>query len=289
MLFQLLQGGILLKVIEGTFNGVNGTQLFYRKAFQRESAKGMVLAVHGLGDHSGGLRNLYEKWAESGYIVYALDLRGHGRSLGKRGFIRTWDEFRGDLHSLRELGASETQGLPIYLAGHSLGGVISADYALHHGEGISGLVLIAPAISYRPTFFEKFLLASLGKLKPDLAIRKNGDPEGLTLDPEILTRLTSDPLRHNTVTPGLGLGLMQAVSRIMKQSSAIQIPLLLQYGLEDKLTPPAKLREFFHSVGSGDKQTFEYDAMRHRPFDDLDRERFFADMLNWLDRHVERR
>ncbi|MCD9025819.1 alpha/beta hydrolase [Cohnella silvisoli] len=275
-----------MKEIEGTFYGVNGAQLFYRKVFQRESAKGTVIAVHGHGDHSRGLQNLYAKLAESGYIVYAPDLRGHGRSPGIRGFIRAWEEYRGDLHVFRELAATETPELPVYVVGHSLGGVISADYTLFHGEGISGLVLISPAISYEATFLDKCLMALMGKLKPDLAVRKAGKPDLLTQDPEILSRLISDPLRHDTVTPGLGLGLMQALSRLTNQASSIQIPLLLQYGLEDKITPPAKLREFFHSVGSGDKQSFEYDEMRHRPFDDLGRERFFADMLAWLERHA---
>ncbi|MFC5471488.1 alpha/beta hydrolase [Cohnella suwonensis] len=277
-----------MAVSEGTFYGVNGVELFYRRILtSRETVRGAVIAVHGHGDHSRGLENLIEKLADSGYHVYAHDLRGHGRSPGVRGSIRKWEEYRGDLHAFRELVASETAGLPVYVMGHSLGGLISADYSLFYGQGISGLVLIAPAISYESPFFEKCLVVLMGKLKPDMTVQKNGSPDLLTQDPEIRNRLASDPLRHDTVTPGLGLGMMQAVSRVMKQAKSIQLPLLLQYGLGDEITPPGKLREFYHSVGSGDKQTYEYDAMRHRPFDDLGRERFFADMLSWLDRHTK--
>jgi alpha-beta hydrolase superfamily lysophospholipase len=67
----------------------------------------------------------------------------------------------------------------------------------------------------------------------------------------------------------------------------IKMPVLLLYGLKDDITPPEKLRHFFNSVGSHDKQMYEYDEMRHRPFDDLGREKFFADMLRWLERQTE--
>lgn len=170
---------------------------------------------------------------------------------------------------------------------HSLGGVISLDYSLSHGKGISGLILIAPAISYEVTPFKKLLVTLLGKVKPNLTIEKSGDLYALTQDPEILFRLSSDILRHNTVTPGLGSGLMRTVPRVMNQAHLIQLPVLLLYGLNDDITPPEKLRHFFKSIGSHDKQMYEYVGMRHRPFDDLGREHFFADMLRWLERQTE--
>ncbi|WP_276356925.1 alpha/beta hydrolase [Cohnella caldifontis] len=271
---------------EGEFAGAGGARLFYRMAAPVESAKGVVIAVHGLGDHSGGLRNLLTALVENGYLAYALDLRGHGKSPGKRGFIRTWEEFQGDLHSFRERVVSETPSLPLFLAGHSLGGVICADYALSRGQGMSGLVLISPAISYEATFFEKCLIALLGAWKPDFAVQKKGNQEWLTQDSEIRARLASDPLRHDTATSGLGLGLMKAVGRLGKEVVSLRIPLLLQFGLEDRITPPAKLRDFYRSVGSADKRVFEYAGMRHRPFDDLRRELFAWDLLEWLDGHA---
>ncbi|KIL38801.1 hypothetical protein SD70_24275 [Gordoniibacillus kamchatkensis] len=272
---------------EGAFRGFNGAELFYRKVSKPEAAaKGAIIAVHGHGDHSGGLQNICDKLAENGYIVYAFDMRGHGRSPGIRGFIRTWDEYIGDLHAFREMAAADAPGLPLFIVAHSLGGVVVLDYAMQRGQGVSGLLLIAPAISYEATLFEKMLIACLGKLKPDFTKQQTGNADLLTQDPDILARLTSDPLRHNTVTPGLGFGLMRAVARITNGAHSIRTPLLLQYGLADKITPPAKLRQFFQAVGSADKQQYEYDAMRHRPFDDVGREHFMAHMLSWLDRHI---
>ncbi|OCT16011.1 hypothetical protein A8709_10360 [Paenibacillus pectinilyticus] len=275
-----------MNVMEGTFQGVGGIELFYRKAAPSEEPKGVIIAVHGHGDHSGGLVNLCAALVEAGYLVYSADARGHGRSPGIRGFIRKWDEYIGDLHAFRQFVRSETPQLPLFLIGHSMGGVISADYARNWGAGLHGLVLIAPAISYEMTTFEKWLIRLLGKLRPQLTIQKSGSVEGLSQDPDMIAKLQSDPLRHSTVTPGLGLGLSQAVPRLISQAHALQFPFLLQYGLEDQLTPPAKLQHFFDMVGSRNKKQHVYESMRHRPFDDLGRERFLADLVDWVDQHT---
>ncbi|MBB6670227.1 alpha/beta hydrolase [Cohnella nanjingensis] len=275
-----------MEAAEGMFQGHQGIELFYRKIpASGAPARGAVIAVHGLGDHSGGLQNLWGMLTEGGYHVYAFDLRGHGRSSGSRGFIRDWEEYRGDLHAFRTMVASEIAELPLYLAGHSLGGVVCADYALYHGRELSGLMLIAPALSYEATFWEKCLIACMAQIKPDLTVRKQGSADALTCIPEIRARLVSDPWRHNAVTPGLGLGLMRAIKRIRSQAHAIQVPLLLQYGLDDAITPPAQLQAFFDTVGIANRQKFEYEAVRHRPFEDEGRETFGADLLGWLNRH----
>lgn len=273
---------------EGKFKGVNGVELYYQALHPEVTApKAAVILVHGHGDHSGGLQNLSKSLVEMDFLVYAFDLRGHGKSSGKRGFIREWDEYRNDLHAFRQLVASEVPELPLYILGHSIGGVIVLEYALDYSEGLAGLVAISPAISYEVTPSERILISLMGKLKPDYSIVKTGNPQILTKDPEELARLSSDELRHDVVTPGLGRGLMRAVQRISKETKSIKLPFLLQFGLEDELTPPAKLLHFFTTVSSPEKQKYEYPLMRHRPFDDLEREQFFEDMTNWLDKQVD--
>jgi alpha-beta hydrolase superfamily lysophospholipase len=272
--------------MEGTFIGVSGTELFYRKYQPNTTPKAVVIAVHGLGDHSGGLHSLLQRLCDNGYFTYAFDLRGHGNSSGTRGFIRTWDEYRGDLHEFRKLVESQTPDLPVFIIGHSLGGVISLDYTLHDGTGLAGLVTLAPAISYEVTFSEKLFVSLLSFLKPDYTLKKASNPDLLTKDEEVLARIQADPLRHQMVTPGLGRGLMQTVPRIMSEAHSIKLPFLLMFGLDDEITPPQKLRLFFDSLGSTNKLKLEYEATKHRPFDDLCREEFFTDLLSWLDQQV---
>ncbi|KAA0547462.1 lysophospholipase [Bacillus sp. BGMRC 2118] len=266
---------------------VNGEEIFHRIIKPNGFPKAAIIVIHGHGDHSGGLDNLYSSLIEYDYIVYAFDLRGHGRSTGKRGFIKDWIEYRDDLNQFHKFVVTDNPDLPIFIVGHSLGGVIALDYILYHQENINGIITIAPAISYRMTKLEKLMIRLLAKLNPALALQLKGNSSLLTNDQSVLDRISSDELRHNVVTPGLGNGLLEAVSGLMKRANSINLPLLLQYGLEDKITPPQELRLFFNLVASTEKKIHEYEKMKHRPFDDIDRELFLSDMINWLEQRVK--
>jgi alpha-beta hydrolase superfamily lysophospholipase len=283
-----LTGGLSSMKMEGTFNGVDGTELFYRVMKPPLSApKAAVILVHGHGDHSGGMQNLSISLVKRNYLVFAFDLRGHGKSKGKRGYIRTWDEFNGDLHQFRKLVTFEQPGLPLYIVGHSIGALISLEYSLHKSEGISGIVAISPALSYEMNLFERFGISLLSKLKPDYSINLSGRFQKLARNTAKHTKFYSDRLRHNIITPGLGRGLIEARARVENHAHSLKLPLLLQYGLEDKITPPGKLNEFFTQVGSENKQLLEYASARHRPFDGLGKEKFLNDLLLWLDQQVQ--
>lgn len=273
---------------EGTFYGVGGAELFYRVIKPKAVPKAAVILVHGFGDHSGGLQNLSTSLAKNNYIVYAFDVRGHGKSSGKRGYIQNWSEFTGDLHEFRELVLQEHPLLPLFIVGHSMGGVITLDYALDYREGISGVIAISPAISYQATPLERFGITVLGKLKPDFRFTKKGNFQVKSKDPSLQAKHNPDGLRHNTITPALGRGLLKAVTRVVNSAQAIEVPLLLQYGLDDKITPPKKLRDFFNEVASADKQFVEYPFVKHRPFDEAGREVFFRDLVYWLDQQVRK-
>jgi alpha-beta hydrolase superfamily lysophospholipase len=273
---------------EGTFTGVDGAELFYRTIEPLNAPKAAVIIVHGHGDYSGGLNNISFALVQEGYIVYTFDLRGHGKSSGKRGFIKSWDEYRGDLHEFRKFVLKKQPKLPLYMIGHSMGGVIALDYAIDFGSGISGIIAIAPAISYEVTRFERLGITVMGKIKPDLSINKSRKFQFMTKNSALTAKFYSDSLRHNTITPGLGRGLIQGVSRVVDQAHLIKLPFLLQYGLRDKITPPTKLGYFFNQVSSKDKQLVEYPAAKHRPFDGAEKEQFLNDMITWLNQQVEK-
>jgi alpha-beta hydrolase superfamily lysophospholipase len=274
---------------EGTFNGADGTELFFRVIEPLTAPKAAIILVHGHGDHSGGLQNISASLVNNDYIVYTFDLRGHGKSTGKRGFIRSWDEFRGDLHEFRKLVSIEQPELPLYIVGHSIGGLITLEYSIDHSAGVAGIIAIAPAISYEVTPFEQLGIILMGKLKPDYRINKSRKIRLLTRNSAMRAKFNSDSLRHNIVTPGLGHSLIQAISRLVNQAPSIKLPFLLQYGLDDKITPPTKLSDFFNLVASKDKQLYEYPLVRHRPFDGVGKEKFLADLVGWLDQQLDRK
>jgi alpha-beta hydrolase superfamily lysophospholipase len=277
--------GGLPRMTTGTFTGVGGVELFFRMMKPLQAPKAVVIVVHGHGDHSGGMKNMTESLVENKYMVYAFDLRGHGKSEGKRGYIKSWDEFRGDLHEFRKLVSKKHPDLPLYIAGHSIGGLITLDYSLVFNEGLAGIIAISPAISYEATRLERLGITVMGRLMPDYSIDKKQLNKKKS---DRYAKFYADGLRHNTITPGLGRCLIQTISRVLDQAQSIQLPFLLQFGLDDKITPPGKLGQFFNEVASSEKQLYEYPCMKHRPFDEEGREMFLEDLVSWLDRQVER-
>ncbi|MCM3670691.1 lysophospholipase [Mesobacillus maritimus] len=271
---------------EGFFHGIDGAELYYRSFFPKGQPKGIVLVLHGFGDHSGGMQNICASLVKKHFLVYALDLRGHGRSSGKRGYIQSWKEFRGDLHEFRRFAVTEQPELPLFIVGHSMGGVIALEYVIDHQEGLDGVVAISPGISYELTRFERIGVYLLGKIKPDFPITKSGNFPLDSKDPTLREKYNPEGLRHNTATPGLGRGLMEAVSRIVEEAEEIKTPFLLQYGLDDKITPPAKLRRFYNQVSSEDKMLVEYNNTKHRPFDEVGKDKMLLDLTGWLDQKV---
>ncbi|KKK36794.1 hypothetical protein WQ57_17175 [Mesobacillus campisalis] len=274
---------------EGTFYGAGRTELYYRIIKPKGTPKAAVILVHGFGDHSGGLHHLSAGLSEKKYTVYALDLRGHGKSAGKRGYVQNWNEFKEDLQKFEKLIAQQQPKLPIFLVGHSMGALISLDYVMDHGEGLSGVVAISPAISYQASLLERIGLKILNVLKPDLPLIKKGNFRLKEKDPYLQESRNPEGLRHNTITPALGRELLLAITRVERQAQDLKLPFLLQYGLDDKITPPEKLVTFFRQACSREKQVREYPGVRHRPFDEAGKEMVLEDLKAWLDQLIEKK
>lgn len=276
-----------MKAKEGLFSAADGTRLFFRAWVPHGKPKAAVIVVHGHGDHSGGMETISRHLVVHDYAVYAFDLRGHGKSPGTRGFIRTWREYRQDMHAFRMLVCSEHPGLPLFLVGHSLGALICLDYCLYHGTGVAGLAAISPAISFRANALDRALIHLMCLIKPDYTVAMPGRRSGISRARPASSGYYADPLRHNTVTPGLGRGIMLVQKSLLRQAHTLRLPILLQYGLEDGIASPMKLRSFFQMLGSAEKQRIEYVGMAHRPFDEPGYRAFLADLLGWLEKRVK--
>lgn len=264
------------------FLGYGETKLFYRIRKTTKDPRGVIIYIHGHGDHSGGFEEVNKILTDEGYHVYSFDLRGHGKSPGTRGYIKKWEEYREDLHAFRLIVDGEHKDLPLFMIGHSLGGMIGLEYTLHYGDGLAGLVTIAPAVAFNPSFFEKILINVVSVIKPDHVVENSDNYLQLTADSERIQKLQKDQLRHNKVTPGLGRSMMKTVTKLNRMASQIDVPFLMQFGDKDNIISPKSMKEFFEKVGSKDKKMVIYPNMRHRPFDDVERDQFQKDLLEWL-------
>ena len=132
--------------VAGTFSGPRGVDIFWQSWLPDGAPKGVVLLVHGLGEHSGRYTNVVHRLVPEGYAVYALDHMGHGQSQGAREVIHTFEDLTEPLWQFRQQVVPRHSGVPTFLLGHSMGGLIASLHALEHAEGLSGLVLSAPAV-----------------------------------------------------------------------------------------------------------------------------------------------
>jgi alpha-beta hydrolase superfamily lysophospholipase len=131
---------------EGTFTGASGHEIYWQ-AWDPESPRGLVVLVHGVHEHSGRYAHVAERLNRAGYAVHTLDHEGHGRSGGTRGNIGSMKGLLADLQHVREQAVAEHPGLPLFVVGHSMGGLVALDHLVSHGqEGVAGLVVSAPAV-----------------------------------------------------------------------------------------------------------------------------------------------
>jgi long-chain acyl-CoA synthetase len=280
-----------MKHFEGTFQGFEKCSLYFQSWHPDTSSQAIVVLVHGLGGHSGGFHNVVDDLVPQGYEVYALDLRGHGRSAGQRGHIDAWAEFREDLRAflayIHTQRASCPSHCPIILWGHSLGGTIVLDYALRSPEQIQGLIVTAPALGKVGVSSSKLLLGRwLSKLMPHFSLKVGFSKQWTSRDPVALAAYLQDPLRHEYGSARLATEFFTTVDWINDHAADLKVPLLLMHGTADHITSPEGSRAFFQHVLYPDKEHREYPGHYHDLFIDLDYHRMFSDVEVWLDRHL---
>src|SRR6476660_2963969 len=125
---------------EGSFKGVDGVKIFTREWQPADEPRGVVVISHGLNAHSGLYEWAAQQFTSNGLAVYALDHRGRGRSEGERFFVEKFADWTEDLATFIDIVKAREPGLPVFLLGHSAGGVIACGYALEHQDEIAGLI-----------------------------------------------------------------------------------------------------------------------------------------------------
>lgn len=282
-----------IRRFESRFETADGTSLF-RRGWLPEQPRGAVLLVHGFAEHSGRYDGFGAWFARRGWAVHAFDQRGHGRSPGRRNYVRRFDDFLDDVGALRELANQESAGLPMLIVGHSMGGLIAAAYARERRpEGVMGLALSGPAL-LPPTAFsgsQRLMIRVLRRFAPRMTVQSGVVPEALSRDPEVGRRYAEDPLVDTAMTAGLAAEMMAAASRTVGRASEIALPLLLQHGAEDPLCP-ASCSEAFHASRAPDGPASEiriYPELRHEIFNEPERETVYADLHAWMERVCEQK
>jgi alpha-beta hydrolase superfamily lysophospholipase len=247
-----------------------------------------VLLVHGWAEHSGRYAHAGAWLAARGCAVHAYDHRGHGRSGGGRGHLRRFDELLDDLEIALARARARDPGLPVFVVGHSMGGLVVAAFAAGRGPEIAGAATSGAALQVAdlPSRVRLALLRLLARIAPRLRTDRPIDPDALSRDPEVGRAYVGDPLVLRRMTLGFGAAFLGAVERTLLAASRVRVPMLLLHGAEDALCPVEGSRRFHAQLAAPAGELRVYPGLRHEILNEPEREAVLSDLLEWM-RRVE--
>jgi len=268
---------------ENRVDGARGDRLFCRE-WLPENPERVLLLVHGMGEHSGRYEHFGAWFAARGCSVHAYDHLGHGRSAGLPGHVRRFDDYLDDLEGILADVRRRHPQLPVFVVGHSMGGLIVAAFARERRPQLAGAVTSAAALDLGEGVSGATLVAAriLSRLVPRLRLSTELDPAGLSRDQEVVDAYVADPLVFRRVTASMANELFGAIRRTRAGGAEVQLPMLMLHGEADPICPVAGTREFFEQLPLDDKAVQTYPGLLHEIFNEPEHEQVFEDLLAWL-------
>lgn len=264
--------------------GPRGAQIYYQYWRPEGDARAVIVIAHGAAEHSGRYDLFAKHFTGKGYVVAALDHLGHGRSDGDRCVVKSFDDYTETLVSFRQQVSEDFSGLPMVLLGHSMGGLISANFLLEHQDAFVGCVLSGPAIKtdLEPPWIQLLLIRVLAVLMPRLGVLQL-DASGVSRVPEEVERYRQDPLNYTgKMTSSMVAALFAAMNAIQARAGEITLPLLMLHGGADSMASPEGSRFLDAHVGSTDKTLKIYPGLYHEIFNEPERDEVFTEIEQWL-------
>lgn len=279
---------VVIRRSEGHFDGAAGRRLFERR-WEPPSPQRSLVLVHGYAEHCGRYEHVAAWFAARGAAVHAFDHQGHGHSSGVRCHVRRFSDFLDDLDVVVQRARGLAPDLPLYVVGHSMGGLIVCNWAVERAPDAEGLVISAPALGAgeAPSRLRLAALHVLRRVWPTGFAGGGLDAEGLSRDPEVVKAYLEDPLIVLRMTFSLGAELFDALDRTASRGADVQLPLLMLHGDADPICSPEASRSFAHAAD--DARFVSYPGLRHELFNEPEREQVFQDVQRWIREHEERR
>jgi alpha-beta hydrolase superfamily lysophospholipase len=267
---------------EETVVSKGGVKIHVRSWKPAGKSRAIVVICHGVNSHGGQYVWAGEQFLAGGFSTYALDLRGRGKSGGERFYVEHISDYVADVAAVVKLAKSRDPGLPLFLLGHSAGGVVACSYTLDNQSELAGLICESFAFKVPAPDFALAIIKGLSYVAPRLGVLtlKNAD---FTRDPKALAALNSDPLIANETQPAITVAaLVRADERLKREFPKITLPVFILHGTADKATVPSG-SEFFHATaGSKDKTLKLYPGHFHDLLSDTGKEAVMAEMQAWI-------
>jgi len=273
------------KQTTSTFSNNKGQDIFYRN-WKNGEPKGIVLIVHGLNSHSGYYQNFAMQLNENYFEVYAIDLRGRGQSDGERYYIGNYKDIVADIDQLLTIIKAAHPNVPIFLLGHSAGGVFASIYAVRHQAKLKGLLSESFAFQVPASGFALAAIKFLSHIIPHKRLVRLNN-EDFSRDKSIVDMMNNDPFMANEKQPIKTMQQLSLASEYLgKAMPEIKLPLLILHGTADKATKPEGSEYFMKHASSADKQLKLYEGHYHDLLNDKYSGIVVSDIVCWLNERV---
>jgi alpha-beta hydrolase superfamily lysophospholipase len=248
--------------------------------------RGVVLIVHGLGEHAWRYDHVAERLNSWGFAVRSYDQFGHGESMGQRGALPSAGRLLDDLAEVvDECRFRMNEGTPLILLGHSMGGLVAGRFVSLNMRRVQALVLSSPALDPGLNPFQKLMLAVVPRLAPDLRLGNGLNADYISHDPAVVAAYKADPLVHDRISARLAVFIAESGPATIAAAPAWSVPTLLMYAGADRLVDPRGSRSFAQAAPGSVVTTRCFDDLYHEIFNEPgpQREQVFAELQRWLD------
>jgi alpha-beta hydrolase superfamily lysophospholipase len=266
--------------------GSSGLDMFFRSWRPEGAPRAVVVIVHGLNAHSGLYFWTAAQFVAAGLAVYALDLRGRGLSEGERFYVERFADYVSDVSTLVKTAKAREPGLPVFVLGHSAGGVVSSIYVLDNQPEVAGFICESFAFQVPAPDFVLAAIKGLSGIAPRARVLKLKN-EDFSRDPAIVAAMNADPLIGNETQPVRTLAeLVRANDRLKAVFPRFTLPLFILHGTRDKATRPSGSQFFYDHASSKDKTLKLYEGHFHDLLGDIGREEVMADIVAWIGKRI---
>lgn len=270
----------------GVFQGRGGVELFEQSWRPNAPPRAVLVAMHGLKDHSTRYGDFARRLVARGFAVHAFDMRGHGHSSGHRATLDSFDDLTGDLAIFMDRVRAQHPGRPVFLLGHSVGGAIVTLYTLQQRPSLAGLIVVAPALRVDRSPIEAAATPLAAAMLPNFPVVDTPD-EDFSRDPEVVREMANDPLVYHSVGPArTAAALVDAIGHVWERADTLDVPLLGLHGTVDRLTDPRGTAELVRRARTPDRTLLLYRGLVHDLFHEPERDQVMTDVEEWLERHL---
>ncbi|QIS02753.1 alpha/beta fold hydrolase [Nocardia brasiliensis] len=270
----------------GRFDGT-GSEIAWRAWLPEVRARGVIVLVHGVAEHSGRYAHVGKRLAGAGFAVYALDHIGHGKSAGGKANIGSMDGAADNVAAMLNIASREHPQVPRFLIGHSMGSLIVLHLATRAPVDVAGIVLSAPPLDIplgNPV--QRLLAPLLTRITPNLGVLKL-DSSQISRDPEVVRAYDNDPLVYRGSLPArTAVEILDTTALVKQRLDRLTVPLLVLHGTGDAIAAPSSTDLIERNAGSKDLTAIRYEGLYHEIFNEPEQDEVLGNVVDWLEAHV---